>query len=87
MHAGGKNKNLIFSPFRFMHPYLFVLTTFVLLLASGACKPRQVIYSNPGESAYRKKSNADTLWYLKYRVPDCDSALAFMKQQIVPVRS
>lgn len=69
-----------------MKIYIAVFAVLLGLLL-GDCKPNKVIYSNSGTPAYSQKVPKDTLWYLKNRMPDCDSALVFMKQNIVPAES
>lgn len=45
------------------------------------------INSNNDTQSQEKVVLTDTLWQLKNRIPNCDSALAFMKHVIVPVKS
>lgn len=51
-----------------------------------ACTSK-ALHSNNGNNSKSDKILSDTLMYLKNRIPNCDSALAFMLQVIVPVES
>ncbi len=66
-------KNLIFS---------FIAIIFFIALS---CTNRTIYSKN--EKDYGKKAVTDTLWQLKNRIPNCDSAFVFMEQVIVPVKS
>lgn len=56
-----------------------------LLLACSQAKQPASSAQPPGKT--KEASAAGEACYLENRIPDCDSALAFMKQVIVPVRS
>jgi hypothetical protein len=47
----------------------------------------KTIYSNSGTKKQSDKTLTDTLWHLKNRIPNCDSAIVFMGHVIVPVES
>lgn len=53
-------------------------------LVIGACNKR-VLPSQKNNSD--NLINQDSSWYLKYRIPECDSAMVFMNQVIVPTKS
>jgi hypothetical protein len=63
----------------------FSTLALLLLLACGRAK--QPAFSAQPPVKNKEAPAAGEACYLENRIPDCDSALAFMRQVIVPVRS
>ncbi len=69
-----------------MNNKFIVLLAAIIIFSIIACT-NKTIYSNSGTKKQNDKTLTDTLWYLKNRIPNCDSAIVFMKHVIVPVES
>lgn len=69
-----------------MNRFIICVASLAVLFAYACNKKHTVMYSYNGKNP-RPPVSSDTLWYLKNRVPDCDSALVFMKQSIRPLKS
>lgn len=65
---------------------LLLILTGILLLLVIACRSKSK-YSNSVTKTENSKISEDTIWHLKNRIPNCDSALVFMKQIIKPLKS